>query len=855
MFFILQLFSFFLLSVIISLKMKNRIALFLVGSVLVSYFTLEVLSFYLTGNFVDYRFYFHLNINSLRWHGFQFYYHALFLFFISTLLLILLMLIQKKFKRTRFDNRLALILSFIVLLFLFFPSGMFGEKYQIFRLLNSKTDTFDAALRDLHIDPDVYVQPKDVVAEKGKNIIVISVESLERGFLSPRFSSITPHLQKLVQNWTYYPKLKQGDGGGWTVAALYNQQAGMPAFFRGQGNTLFQHTAGVKITGLGHVLERAGYQRVYLMGNAGFAGSADLLAAYRMPVVSERNTLGAYPTVQSGLHDYDLFREAKLHIKKMSADTGKPFALFVSTVGTHFPDGIYDARMEEVLSVDKSKGLEYAVATVDYLIDDFITFLEQSGLSENTALFIFPDHKLMGTTGDVVRALNQEERQLFFLTNIGQKSFKKDTSEDIYQIELPAMILDGAGVDTNAKFLIDFIRDKDIENFLETEKIKLAKLNSASLQRISYAEGIEVFIDRNFFTKDVLTVKSGSHSLKKAIDNDRFDKFFSVSFSEDVVPVDYREVIERNAYSFNEFDINSRRLHMIVEVKKNKIDQVYFGNKFRSRMIKNGSHVSFSSKEIDSIIDGNHYAGIAKETEYSRDKNRFIAHAGGGIEGKKYTNSLEALDLSYAKGYRLFELDIIKTKDDIFVAAHDWKHWADIADYKGELPPSRAEFMRRKIFGKFTPLDIQAINQWFDRHTDAILVTDKVNEPISFVRQFTDKTRLMMELFSWDAVMTAVGEGVRSAMPTGALLKSLGDERIKMLPQQGIADVVADYRMITANSKRVQSLVESGIHVYAFHPELNEEIDEKYIICHQRAHVYGLYVDNWDFSSSFECVD
>ncbi|VAW54372.1 hypothetical protein MNBD_GAMMA05-928 [hydrothermal vent metagenome] len=45
---------------------------------------------------------------------------------------------------------------------------------------------------------------------------------------------------------------------------------------------------------------------------------------------------------------------------------------------------------------------------------------------------------------------------------------------------------------------------------------------------------------------------------------------------------------------------------------------------------------------------------------YRKDTNRFIAHAGGSIEGNKYNNSLDALDSSYKNGFRLFEPELLK---------------------------------------------------------------------------------------------------------------------------------------------------------------------------------------------------
>ena len=46
---------------------------------------------------------------------------------------------------------------------------------------------------------------------------------------------------------------------------------------------------------------------------------------------------------------------------------------------------------------------------------------------------------------------------------------------------------------------------------------------------------------------------------------------------------------------------------------------------------------------------------------------KYIAHAGGGIEGKIYTNSLEAITNSINLGYKLIEIDLRETNDDVFV--------------------------------------------------------------------------------------------------------------------------------------------------------------------------------------------
>ena len=123
--------------------------------------------------------------------------------------------------------------------------------------------------------------------------------------------------------------------------------------------------------------------------------------------------------------------------------------------------------------------------------------------------------------------------------------------------------------------------------------------------------------------------------------------------------------------------------------------------------------------------------------EFESNIDRYIAHAGGEIKGVKSTNSKHALDENYKKGFRNFELDIIETSDGKLVAAHDWNMWARFTDYSGSLPPTHEQFMKQKIYGDYTTLDMDGINAWFKSHPDATLITDKVNDPIAFADAFS----------------------------------------------------------------------------------------------------------------------
>ena len=249
--------------------------------------------------------------------------------------------------------------------------------------------------------------------------------------------------------------------------------------------------------------------------------------------------------------------------------------------------------------------------------------------------------------------------------------------------------------------------------------------------------------------------------------------------------------------------------------------------------------------------------GQEERQSAAEDRMRFIAHAGGAIENHIYTNSLEALDSSYAKGFKLFELDIITTRDNHYVAAHDWERWQEMTGYKGELPPDHKTFKQYPLHAKYTPMDMDDINQWFDRHDDAILVTDKVNQPAAFSAQFIDKNRLMMELFTKDALLEGLKVGILSPMPNYKLAKKprryFNNLSPRHLQELGVTHMAASRRVVEENLRYVNELREAGIKLYVYHVNFEEGKDEQYVVCKEMRYVYGLYADNYDFSAVPEC--
>ena len=110
--------------------------------------------------------------------------------------------------------------------------------------------------------------------------------------------------------------------------------------------------------------------------------------------------------------------------------------------------------------------------------------------------------------------------------------------------------------------------------------------------------------------------------------------------------------------------------------------------------------------------------------------SHFVQHAMGGIDGKTYTNSLEAFLANYDKGCRVFECDIAWTRDGELVLWHSWGNNQINAETPLGYVPTLSEFMNMKIDGKYTPLSYRDLTRLMKEYPDAqFLLDSKVRTP------------------------------------------------------------------------------------------------------------------------------
>jgi len=145
-------------------------------------------------------------------------------------------------------------------------------------------------------------------------------------------------------------------------------------------------------------------------------------------------------------------------------------------------------------------------------------------------------------------------------------------------------------------------------------------------------------------------------------------------------------------------------------------------------------------------------------------------------------------------------------------------------------------------------MDIDKINLWFKEHPDAILVTDKVNTPKEFASKFIDKNRLMMELFSAEALKEAIDIGIDKAMASENVLRTIRGKEVETLQKWGIKYVAVSRRIMIDKLAMFIELKEANIKTYVFHVNSDEGRDETFVVENEMDYIYGMYADEWNFS-------
>ena len=178
-----------------------------------------------------------------------------------------------------------------------------------------------------------------------------------------------------------------------------------------------------------------------------------------------------------------------------------------------------------------------------------------------------------------------------------------------------------------------------------------------------------------------------------------------------------------------------------------------------------------------------------------------------------------------------------------------------MTDDKASYLITEEEFMSLKFYDTYSPMNLQTINDWFTEHEDAVLVTDKINTPKELLNMLTfpnAKDRLMMELFTWEAVEEAANEGI-NVMVNHTLIWDEPNVKEK-LSCFNIGYITIPLSIVLDNDNRdfLAAIKKRGIKTYVFGLNEDEDSDEQYVYENYMDFIHGMYADEIiDLDSTF----
>ncbi|NOJ07944.1 glycerophosphodiester phosphodiesterase family protein [Vibrio splendidus] len=193
-----------------------------------------------------------------------------------------------------------------------------------------------------------------------------------------------------------------------------------------------------------------------------------------------------------------------------------------------------------------------------------------------------------------------------------------------------------------------------------------------------------------------------------------------------------------------------------------------------------------------------------------------IAHAGGGINGLKYTNSLEAMEQSIEHGFKMIELDLLISSDGRIVAVHDWKTFHEMTNSNNTGSISSKEFESKIIYDKYKTLNISTAIDILDEN-DVVFVTDKIKNLALLSKYIIDKDKSIIEVFSIDKYNEAIELGFNNValnidLNTPFILDWIDLNKIKAVTYRGdnLGSLGSEYKKaIELSNMGVSSMIYS----------------------------------------------
>lgn len=320
-------------------------------------------------------------------------------------------------------------------------SGFYLSKFTFIKefvsMINMPYDTF---YEQHFVEP----LPQNISFRQKKNLIVISVESLEKTFENAEFfgQSLIPHLQQLEKEGIQFQDFRNGWCTTYTASSIMALFSGLPANMIGG---YLVNAYGEKMNflqsyySLGNILLDNGYQTYSVQGsNSSFSGLGHFFETHGINrIIADEDIKTTYKITQPrddwGYNDNIVFDVSKEIIQQIDRST--PYFMLIQTLDSHFnyepniPDsGIFKNNYHNI------------IYNTDVQIFNFINWLKTQPDYQNTVIVIVGDHLRMGNNFAMPR-----ERHVY---NLFLNAAKPQSTERTFsQIDLFPSILEALGAE------------------------------------------------------------------------------------------------------------------------------------------------------------------------------------------------------------------------------------------------------------------------------------------------------------------------------------------------------------------------------------------------------------------------
>ncbi|MGP0587190.1 LTA synthase family protein [Paenibacillus timonensis] len=238
-------------------------------------------------------------------------------------------------------------------------------------------------------------EPKYFGAAKGKNLIIIQMESFQNFLIDLKIDGqeVTPNMNKLVKENTYFNHFYQMVGQGNTSDAEFVVNT---SFYIPYNEAATQNYPDKELPSLPKLMREQGYDTATFHTNVvDFWNRGELYNAIGFNRYYDQKWFGTEDTVFFGPSDEVLYKKTAEELDRMQ-QTGQPFYTQVISMTAHHPfttphekDKIQlPERYQDNMVGDYLRAQSYA----DYALGQFIQDLKQRGIWDNSVVLIYGDH-------------------------------------------------------------------------------------------------------------------------------------------------------------------------------------------------------------------------------------------------------------------------------------------------------------------------------------------------------------------------------------------------------------------------------------------------------------------------------